>query len=249
MGEYPFSGCIAIESIVISIVLMDFHGVLTNHEWENIMGKHSTVRMVPVLSPRQAADVLGGFQLIPSEHPEFDASFPNLLDGIGDSILHWEFWIFIPQIMVFPCLSIGFKLQIMLWIIGFNPQTHPQVRNNKQKALVFWAPEVYLRWLWHQPAPMISQQFPPCSLAFELPTGNPADTRISELQFFSSVLRQLKQGSFETQSQPFAKKKKNSCRCHDFRCLGTRSLTRTPWFDSWWMLMWGKKTKQSSSAS
>ena len=81
---------------------------------------------------------------------------------------------------------------------------------------------------------MISQQFPPCSLAFELPTGNPADTRISELQFFSSVLRQLKQGSFETQSQLF-EKKKNSCRCHDFRCLGTRSLTRTQWFDSWMM--------------
>mmetsp|Transcript_1420 Transcript_1420/g.3204 ORF Transcript_1420/g.3204 Transcript_1420/m.3204 type:complete len:207 (-) Transcript_1420:1043-1663(-) len=36
-------------------------------------------------------DVLGSFQLIPSEHPEFDASFPNLLDGIGDSILKFIF--------------------------------------------------------------------------------------------------------------------------------------------------------------
>ena len=56
--------------------------------WDNIMGKHSTEDGTQ--APRQAADVLGSFQLIPSEHPEFDASFPNLLDGIGDSILHRE---------------------------------------------------------------------------------------------------------------------------------------------------------------
>lgn len=98
----------------------------------NIMGKHHGKTFDGPdgthQAPRQAADVLGGFQLIPSEHPEFDASFPNLLDGIGDSILH-----FLNSGSKDPPnhgLSIGFKLQIMLWIIGFNPQTHPQVRNN-----------------------------------------------------------------------------------------------------------------------
>ena len=89
---------------------------------------------------------------------------------------------------------------------------------------------------------MISQQFPPCSLAFELPTGNPANTRISELQFFSSVLRQLKQGSFETQSQPFEKKKTVAAAMifdalEPGLWLAPNGLTR-----EWWMPMWGKNT-------
>ena len=58
------------------------------------------------------------------------------------------------------------------------------------------------------------------------------DLRTSVLQFGAKT---TKTRQLRNTVSTLRKKKKNSCRCHDFRCLGTRSLTRTQWFDSWMM--------------
>lgn len=173
---------------------MDFNGVLTNHKWEyhgNIICDVTTIwfgfvrvgfRPCEAGAPRQAADILGSFQLIPSEHPKFDASFPNLLDGIWNSVLQVSVMAEILDVHPHKSLfSVGFDLQIIVfqciswvcWTPKINLISHNTSREKNMvdgcwtKPALVVAPEVYLRWPWHQPAPEIFQPFPPCSLEFQ----------------------------------------------------------------------------------